>query len=198
MRLKTILPFVAFALFSAYCSKENAAPAANLPDPEEPPLVEDLHNGNVIYDSVTYVPGDTIWGYKKYVYLIVGSEGSPLILGVPHDGVAEGSPVMPEVTTTGRDIYSHPFSNLISQYFEEDTDKKPWMIVNTIGRKRVDPNTYPNDATTLYGTEALATYNSYHELLLLARNEVVKDQICGCGKGALFLDVHGHAHSYVG
>lgn len=187
------------ALLFSFCSKTNNTNVI-LPEldvPSDTLVNPEPHVETVIFDSVVYHPGDTIWGFKNYVYLVVGSEGSPLILGVPHDGVEEGSPVMPEVTTTGRDIYSHPFANLIAEYFENDTEKKPWIIVNTIGRKRVDPNTYPNEANSLYAGDAYDTYLSYHELLSFARDEVKKDQSC-CGKGALFLDVHGHAHSYTG
>lgn len=149
----------------------------------------------VEFDDTWYQPGDTIYGYKNYVYLVVGDSDSPLLLGVPHDGVGTGNPVIPETGTTGSDINTHTFSKAIANLFEQDTGKKPWTIVNTIHRKRMDPNTYPNEAPTRYtNIDANATYNSYHELLSLARATMADNH--QNGNGGLFLDVHGHAHKY--
>lgn len=194
MILKNVLLFASIASAIVSCDKKQSE---NLLTLTEDDTLTTTPSGVVEFNSVWYNEGDTIWGFKDYVYLVVGSAGSPLILGVPHDGVGEGSPVIPEVTTTGRDIYSHPFANLIATYFEQDTDKKPWIMVNTIGRKRVDPNTYPSSVASTYSNaDAIATYNSYHELLSLARATVAAEQ--AGGNGALFLDVHGHAHGYTG
>ncbi|MEC3878936.1 hypothetical protein [Parapedobacter sp. 10938] len=150
---------------------------------------------NLHYKGVDYYAGDTIRGYKDYVYLIVGDMGSPLLLGVPHDGVEKGSPEIPETGTTGRDIHTGPFAEAIAMLFEKDTQMKPWVMVNAIHRKRVDPNTYPDKLHERYtDPEAIKTYHSYHELLLLARNTLAKNR--QGGNGALFLDIHGHAHRY--
>src|SRR5690606_27566525 len=54
---------------------------------------------------------------------------------------------------------------------------------------------YPGELDERYADpEAIETYNSYHELLLLARNTLSKNH--RDGNGALFLDVHGHAHKF--
>ncbi|SFC36885.1 hypothetical protein SAMN05421747_109131 [Parapedobacter composti] len=151
--------------------------------------------GVVEYDGNWYEAGDTIFGFKDYVYLIVGDQDSPLLLGVPHDGTATGNPEIPETGTTGRDLYTLPFTIAIADLFTEDTGKQPWIMVNTIHRKRVDPNTYPDEAPGRYThPDAMATYESYHELLLLARTTLAEAQ--EGGKGALYVDMHGHAHRY--
>src|SRR5690606_9840654 len=106
--------------------------------------------GVVEFEGTWYQPGDTIHGYKDYVYLVVGDAASPLLLGVPHDGIGEGSPAIPETGTTGRDIFTHPLADAVAELFEEDTQLKPWIMVNTISRKRLDPNTYPDDAPGRY------------------------------------------------
>lgn len=149
---------------------------------------------SILYKDVHYYTGDTIRGYKNYVHLIVGDMDSPLFLGVPHDGIGVGNPEIPETGKTGRDINTGPFSEQIALLFEKDTKKKPWLMVNNIHRKRMDPNSYPNQINERYTEEGIKTYNSYHELLLLARNTLSKNH--QNGKGALFLNVHGHAHKY--
>lgn len=149
----------------------------------------------VKFNNKYYSVGDTIFGYNGYTYLIVGDYNSPLLIGVPHDGINYGDPSMPESGTTGRDISTLPLSIGIAVLFEQDTQLKPWVLVNTINRKVVDPNTYPEDAVSRYtNVDAFETYESYHELINLARTQISNNQMGG--KGALFLDIHGHAHKY--
>lgn len=147
-----------------------------------------------MYKGKKYLPGDTVYGYKNYVKLVVGDKDAPLLLGVPHDGQAVGNPEIPETGKTGRDINTLPFATAISDAFRKDTRKHPWMVINTIGRKRMDPNTFPEELDARYGIEARSTYDSYHELLLTARTAIAAAQ--KNGKGALYVDVHGHAHTY--
>lgn len=151
-------------------------------------LSDFTHNG------ISYKVGDTVLGYKGYVKLVVGDRDSPLIIAVPHDGIEKGNPEIPETGTTGRDINTLPLALEIARNFEKSTKKKAWLIINTIARKRVDPNTYPKDIEDRYNNEALATYKSYHDLILAARSKMAKAQ--KSAKGALFLDLHGHAHQY--
>lgn len=147
------------------------------------------------YKGQHYNTGDTVFGFKNYVYLVVGDLDAPLAIGLPHDGTAYGNPTMPETGTTGRDLSPLPLGLDIASLFEQDTQLKPWLIVKTIHRKAVDPNTYPEDAAVRYTTpDALETYNSYHELLSVARSTIAQSQ--HNGNGALFLDLHGHAHKY--
>ena len=150
---------------------------------------------SVTFKGTTYNVGDTIYGYKNYIKLVVGATNCPLILGVPHDGLATGSPVIPETGDTGRDLNTKPLGKSIAAAFLGDTGMQPWMIINEIGRKRVDPNTYPDEVPSRYtNPEAVSTYNSYHELLSFART-TVGASTAGT-QGALFLDIHGHAHQY--
>lgn len=147
------------------------------------------------YEGRSYKPGDTVYGYKQYVKLVVGDDDAPLLLGVPHDGTSVGSPEIPESGTTGRDINTLPLALKIEYYFYRSTKKKSWMVINTIGRKRVDPNTFLNEVDKRYVNEdARETYNSYHSLLRAARERMAVFQ--KNGKGALFLDIHGQAHTY--
>lgn len=181
----TILVTLSLGLVMSACKKD-----IDFSEVEDP-----ASEGVLEYDGKWYQPGDTVFGFNSYVYLVVGDEDSPLMFGIPHDGTATGNPEIPETGTTGRDLFTHPLANLVADLFESDTEKKPWIMVNTIHRKRVDPNTYPKDAPGRYtDPDALATYNSYHELLLLARTTIADAQ--SGGKGALFLDLHGHAHKY--
>lgn len=155
-----------------------------------------VDSGPLVYKNTSYNPGDTIYGYNNYIKLVVGDRDCPLLLGVPHDGISAGSPVIPETGTTGRDLNTKLLATSISNSFKTQTSKQPWIIINEIGRKRVDPNTYPSDVSQRYtDTNAVNTYNSYHELLQLARATIAASS-AGV-KGALFLDIHGHAHQYV-
>ncbi len=62
------------------------------------------------YDGKVYKPGDTVYGFKQYVKLVVGDDDSPLLLGVPHDGNLAGDPEIPEIGNTGRDINTLPLA----------------------------------------------------------------------------------------
>ena len=149
-----------------------------------------------IFDGKVYKPGDTVYGFKNYIKLVVGDDDSPLILAVPHDGTGKGEPEMPETSTTGRDINTLPLATEIAANFKSVTKKRPWIIINTIGRKIVDPNTFPNEVAQRYlNQDAKNTYLSYHSLLKAAIERMSFAQ--KAGKGALFLDVHGHAHAYL-
>lgn len=146
------------------------------------------------YNGKSYKPGDTVYGFKQYVKLVVGDDDAPLLLGVPHDGTAVGNPEIPETGTTGRDINTLPLALEIAANFKSATKKRAWIIINTIGRKRMDPNTYPNEIDKRYtNQDAKSTYLSYHSLLTVARERMAEAQ--KNGKGALFLDLHGHAHT---
>ena len=173
-----------------------AATLSSLVCMADSPLKMQAEQAGVLqYKGKWYQVGDTIFGYKNYVYVVVGDLQSPLILGVPHDGIGLGDPEIPESGKTGRDLSTHPLSNAVAALFEADTKLKPWIMVNTIHRKRMDPNTYPRDVDKRYtDPEAKATYESYHELLALARKTIAQTQ--KGGKGGLFLDMHGHAHKY--
>lgn len=147
------------------------------------------------YESKSYKPGDTVFGYKKYIKLVVGDNDAPLLLGVPHDGTAIGSPEIPETGKTGRDINTLPLAFKIADSFKKVTEKRPWIIINSISRKRVDPNTFPHEAENRYkDNDALFTYKSYHDLLSAARKQMAETQ--KDDKGAFYLDLHGHAHKY--
>jgi len=176
-------------MLSLSCKKTAVKEAAAVNEPDLKTL------SAVSYNDTLYNPGDTIYGYKSYVKLVVGDNDCPLLLGVPHDGISTGNPVIPETGDTGRDLNTKLLATKIANAFTVSTGKKPWIIINEIGRKRVDPNTYPSEVNTRYtDQEAINTYNSYHELLLMARNAMLAAQTGG--NGALFVDIHGHAHQY--
>lgn len=160
------------------------------------PLTETLEKAVVEYKGKWYHAGDTIYGYKNYVKLVVGDVKVPLLLGIPHDGVMIGTPEIPRATKSGRDINTKPFTLAIADLFRKDTGLQPWVIINEIHRQRVDPNTYPDLLVSRYGkdTEARKTYDSYHELLSLARTTMAIN--LADTKGGLFIDMHGHAHRY--
>lgn len=148
-----------------------------------------------IYEGKIYKPGDTVFGFKNYTKLVVGDNDAPLLLGVPHDGIAVGSPEIPETGTTGRDINTLPLAFEIADNFKLATKKRAWIVINTIGRKRMDPNTFPNEVDKRYTNEdAKNTYLRYHNLLKAARARMAETQ--KNGKGGLFLDLHGQAHTY--
>lgn len=164
--------------------------------PSEEEAARSLQSGVVEYKGTWYGAGDTIYGYKNYIKLVVGNANVPLLLGIPHDGVLEGNPIIPITGDTGRDINTKPLTFAIADLFKADTGLQPWIILSEINRKRMDANTYPKDVDTRYGTatEARKTYDSYHELLLLARTAMASN--LANTTGGLFIDMHGHAHTY--
>lgn len=160
-------------------------------------LSDPIQKGVVEYKGKWYKAGDTIYGYKNYIKLVVGDAKVPLFLGIPHDGEMKGTP---EITLRpgriGRDIYSKPHALLIAELFKKDTGLQPWIIINEIHRRRVEPNTYPSGVEKRYGadTEGRKTYDSYHELMLLARSTMATN--LANTKGGFFIDMHGHGHTY--
>lgn len=159
-------------------------------------LAQATKRTHFFYSGKSYKTGDTVFGFKGYVKLLVGDETCPLILGVPHDGTAKGNPEIPETGTVGRDLNTLALATEIARHFKKKTNLQPWIIINTIARKRVDPNTYPDDLPKRYqDNEARSTYLCYHALLHAARAKV-SDNLPK-EKHALFLDLHGHAHRYV-
>lgn len=152
----------------------------------------------VEYDGKWYHAGDTIYGYKNYVKLVVGDRDVPLLLGIPHDGALKGTPEIPKTSKSGRDIRTKPLVFAIARLFKEDTGLQPWVMINEMNRMRVDPNSYPSQLDKRYGkkSDARKTYESYHALMLLARTtmaEQLKDKT-----GGLYIDIHGQSHRYVG
>src|SRR5690606_34120858 len=141
--------------------------------------------------GVWYKACDTIYSYKNYVKLVVGDANVPLMLAAPHDGVLIGSPEIPVSAISLRYIYVQHFDFYVVVHFKNDTGLQPCIIINEIYRSRVDPNTYPADVTTRYGTgtEGRKTYDSYHELLLLARSTMATN--LASTRGGLFIDLHG-------
>jgi len=159
-------------------------------------LIPGSADGVITFNNTVYHAGDTIYGFKRYVMLIVGDKDVPLMLGIPHDGVAVGSPEIPETGDTGRDINTNPFATAIATLFKEETGKRPWVIINNIARKRVDPNSYPDEVDERYThADAKSTWQSYHELMAAAR--AVMSTALQHKTGGIFIDVHGHAHKYV-
>ncbi len=157
---------------------------------------EPFQKGVVEYKGKWYKSGDTIYGYNDYVKLVVGDVKAPLFLGIPHDGIMKGDPEIPRATTSGRDAHTKPFTFEIAKLFKKDTGLQPWIIICEINRMRVDANTFPNLVNERYGvnTEARKTYDSYHELMLLARSTMAR-HLAGT-TGGLFIDMHGHGHKY--
>jgi len=185
--LNFVVAIILFGLSSA-CSKDSTE--VTFGEGAEFPGIDVIKYNNKWYKS-----GDTIYGYKKYVFIVVGDRDAPLMLGVPHDGVLEGTPVIPETGDTGRDLNTNPFATAIARLFKQETGYRPWIMVNLIGRKRVDPNTYPSEVNARYTNEdARKTWLSYHELLAAGR--AVMAESLKNKAGGLFIDVHGHAHKY--
>src|SRR5690606_15136383 len=76
------------------------------------------------YEGKQYKPGDTVYGYKNYIKLVVGDNDAPLFFGVPHDGIATGNPEIPETGTTGRDVNTLPLATKIAERFKAVTQKR--------------------------------------------------------------------------
>lgn len=183
-------------LLTISCKREILEPSDLTEQNSDSRPFSTLATNVVQYKGVWYKAGDTIYGYKNYVKLVVGDANVPLMLGAPHDGVLIGSPEIPVSASSLRDLNVKPFAFSVAAHFKNDTGLQPWIIINEIYRSRVDPNTYPADVTTRYGTgtEGRKTYDSYHELLLLARSTMATN--LASTRGGLFIDLHGHSHTY--
>lgn len=146
-------------------------------------------DNSIRYEDELYVAGDTIFGYKDYVYLIVGNTNTQLILSSPHDGNNNGSPVIPDRITTDatvRDLNTTPLCAEIAKEYQLLSGTAPFTVVNTIWRRKVEPNRASNE-TDHVNEDAIATYNSYHRLANVAK--LIVNHVSGKG---FFADIHGH------
>ncbi len=192
---KASLPVIGCIFFILIVNSSRTLGEGNNPTSMKQKL--SIHQKGVVeYRGVWYHAGDTVYGYKNYVKLVVGDVKVPLLLGIPHDGTQIGTPEIPITGKTGRDINTKPLTFAIANLFKKDTGLQPWIILSEISRKRMEPNTYIEDVDVRYGldTEARKTYDSYHELMLLARTTMAKN--LANTPGGLFIDMHGHAHRY--
>lgn len=141
------------------------------------------------YGNTVYRAGDTIFGYKKYVYMVVGNPQTELILSSPHDGNQNGSPEIPDRVTDDtmvRDLNTTALGTEISKAYKAQAGTLPFMVVNTIWRRKVEPNRAANDADHIH-PDAIETYKGYHRLLTMARMIVTHHS-----KKGLVADLHGH------
>lgn len=148
------------------------------------------------YNGKYYNSGDTIYGYKNYVKLVVGDYNAPLLLAAPHGGTEKGMPEIPDSGDDVSELNTIPLTLEIAHNFYNLTKKRPWIVINTIIKRKVNPNTLPQDVAKRYtNDEARTIYLSYHSLLMAARLNLAKNH--KNTRGAIFLDIHGHSHKYI-
>jgi N-formylglutamate amidohydrolase len=118
----------------------------------------------------------------------------PIILSAPHDGnrgmpdlqprTGRGLVAQPGGFVTARDTGTAPLAEWLFQGLEKRFGRKPYLVINRLHRKYMDPNRAPNEAYEQDASKRI--YEQYHEFLDQACREV-KDKY----HAGLLLDIHG-------
>ena len=117
---------------------------------------------------------------------IAVSGSLPVLLTVPHDG--EWLPDTLPIRTKGvmvRDLNTRRLAEALAARLEEQTGKRPYLLIACLSRKVLDVNRSPAEATE--AAEALPAYRAYHAQLA----QFVADIRQRFPQGGLLLDIHG-------
>lgn len=125
----------------------------------------------------------------EYLYFQKGT--LPVVISIPHDGRLEKDGLPERVNSQSFKNFSNARDNhttvtglSISENIERLTGKKPYIIVNLLHRKYMDPNRAPNEAYE--HPLAGEIYNQYDSALKEAITEINKKY-----KKGILLDIHG-------
>lgn len=128
------------------------------------------------------------YGYKNYSEFVPGH--LPLILSVPHGGelfphdISDRKLNIPSIVKSN-DINTQEIGKLLSKRIMERLNgKNPYMIINHLGRSKIDVNRPMIEGAET--NEAFIVWNDYHSLISNAVTEV--ELHFGCG---LLIDIHG-------
>ena len=118
----------------------------------------------------------------------------PIILSAPHDGnrdmpdlqprTGRGLVAQPGGFVTARDTGTAPLAERVFQGLEKRFGRKPYLVINRLHRKYMDPNRTPGEAYEQDSAKRI--YEQYHDFLDQACRDV-KDKY----HAGLLLDIHG-------
>jgi hypothetical protein len=127
------------------------------------------------------------WGKYRFIEFIPGD--MPVILSVPHGGWMVPD-FMPDRRSgvSKKDAGTQEFTEAMVTAMIERTGKRPFIIVNHLHRKKLDPNREIGEAAE-GNIVAETAWNEYHAFIDSAKRMSVRQ----FGKG-FYADIHGHGH----
>ena len=91
---------------------------------------------------------------------------------------------------TSNDENTQDMARRANDEFESFTGERCHLVVNRLGRIKLDPNREVLQAVQ-YDPIANVTYNEFHDFATQARRHIENNHPCGAG---LLIDFHGHTH----
>ncbi len=134
-----------------------------------------------------FVSGKSYWGKNHFIEFIPGD--IPIIFSTPHGGT-----MMPEYISnrtfgvSKKDMGTQELTKYMVEAFIQRTGKRPYVILNNLHRKKMDPNREIHEAAQ-ENIVAESAWKEYHSFIDTAKQLITQR----FGKG-FYMDVHGHGH----
>ncbi len=134
------------------------------------------------------VAGRTYYGNRQYIEYIAGD--LPIVITAPHGGLLMPSAI-PDRTwgITGRDTNTQELTRAIADALAARTGGRPHVIINRLGRVKLDANREVVEAAQDNALAGLA-WLEFHAYTDAAKRDVA----ARVGRG-FYIDVHGHGHA---
>lgn len=166
-----VIPVIALTLFSIPLS---AAPAS----------------GNPATATSQQKPGKSVYGKHNFIEYVVGN--LPIIISVPHGGYLTPAEIPDrELGSGGRqDVKTQELAREIIDCFLHQTGRIPHVIINRLHRVKLDANREQFDAT-LDDPIASVAWKEFHGFIDSAQHRIENES-----GTSLYIDLHGHRHSW--
>ena len=145
----------------------------------------------VIADPLySQLPGPIQFDSTGFVEYLPGN--FPVILSAPHGGYVSPDSI-PDRNCEGcvylRDSYTQEIARDLYEAFYEESGYYPYLVINLLHRRKFDANR-PLDTAADGNPIVIKAWNNYHAFIDSAKMQAVR-----AFDRALFLDLHGHAHT---
>ncbi len=173
---RLLLPLLAMAvLVPAACSSDPTRPAEEEEEEQQ--------------EETSYVVGQTYYGANNFIEYAVGD--LPIVLSAPHGGYAKPSAI-PDRTygTFAHDRNTQELARTFSDKVYAATGSRPHIIISLLHRTKLDPNR--DKAEAAQGNAlAMQAWEDWHAFIRAA-----KDTVTAYYGSGLYLDLHGHGHTF--
>ena len=139
-----------------------------------------------------YIAGDRLSDAEQWVQVIKGD--IPLVISVPHGGRFHDSAIPDRACSDegrvikGMDLNTKEIVLSIEEIFVQKYNKRPYIVISNISRRKVDQNREIELATCGH-PQAIKAWNSYHDAIDAVLKYANKEH-----GDLFFVDVHGHGH----
>ena len=132
-----------------------------------------------------YESGKSYFGTNKYIEFIAGN--LPIVLSAPHGGYELPDEIKDrELSSVRQDKKTLELTLMIKDEFLELTGKTPYLIINRLHRKKLDPNREKRIAVQGDSLAEIA-FREFHDFIDNAERDVYDKW-----KKGLYVDIHAH------